>query len=674
MMLRIAIPVVILVLFGFGAAALLATAPELEPDTPEPIATTVRVKNVKPETITLRVHSQGSVMPSTESQLIPEVSGRVVWMSPKLVAGGFFNKGDALVRVEPQDYNNSRERARAALVRAEAEHELAAFEYRRLQSLAERKLTSRSQLENALRTLRVAEASLSDAKASFSQAQQDVGRTELRAPFTGLVRSETVDIGQFVSRGQAIASIYASDQVEIRLPISDRQLAYLDIPIGLRGELQAEKQPRVTLSTEYAGQHISWEGRIVRAEAAIDTSSRMVYLVARVNADDQPVPLSVGLFVNADIEGRKADNVVVMPRTALRDNNQVLVVGRDERLRYRDIKLLRLYQNDLLIEGGLNEGERVCVSPIQTAIDGMTVKPIQDSSRGDTKLAANVNRVTAMHTAIAWFVRNPVAANLMMVFLVVCGLLGALLVNQEEFPSIDVRAVSISVPYLGAAPEEVEKAVCVRVEEAIEGLEGIEKVRSSATEGVCSVFAELFMDADDTVALNEIKSRVDGINSFPVETERPIVSKVTLARRVMQIALFGNANERTLKELARGMRDDIAAIESISQVSVGYTRPYEISIEVSENSLRQYGITLDQVARSIRTASLDMPGGTIRTARRRDPDSHGGPGLSRRRIRRRCCAHEQRWHARHPCATSPPFATASRKANWSHATTTTPQW
>lgn len=218
-----------------------------------------------------------------------------------------------------------------------------------------------------------------------------------------------------------------------------------------------------------------------------------------------------------------------------------------------------------------------------------------------------------MHTAIAWFVKNPVAANLMMVFLIVGGAMGTLLVNQEEFPNIDVRAVSISVPYLGAAPEEVEKAVCVRVEEAIDGLEGIDKIQSSATEGMCSVFAELFMDADDTVALNEIKSRIDGINSFPVETERPIVSKVSLTRRVVQIALFGNTDERTLKELARNIRDDIAAIDSISQVSVGYTRPYEISIEVSETALRRFGITLDQVARAIRAASLDMPGGTIRT-------------------------------------------------------------
>ena len=143
--------------------------------------------------------------------------------------------------------------------------------------------------------------------------------------------------------------------------------------------MPADQQPSVTLSTEYAGQDISWQGKVVRAEAAIDTSSRMVFLVARVEADDKEIPLSVGLFVNADIEGRKAENVVVMPRTALRDNNQVLVVGQDQKLRFRDVKMLRLYQNDLLIESGLNAGERVCVSPIQTAIDGMTVNPVKDT-------------------------------------------------------------------------------------------------------------------------------------------------------------------------------------------------------------------------------------------------------------------------------------------------------
>ena len=218
-----------------------------------------------------------------------------------------------------------------------------------------------------------------------------------------------------------------------------------------------------------------------------------------------------------------------------------------------------------------------------------------------------------MHTAIRWFANNPVAANLLMILLLLGGLFGAITTNQEEFPSFDVKVVNVRVPYLGAAPVEVEKSVCIRVEEAIEGLEGIDKLRSTATEGMCNVTAELFDDADQTQVLNEIKSRVDGINSFPVETEKPIVSKLALTRRVIQIAVSGDTDEKTLKEIGRDLRDDIAAIDGISQVAVDYIRPYEISVEVSERELRRYGITLDQVSNAIRQGSLDMPGGTIKT-------------------------------------------------------------
>ena len=139
---------------------------------------------------------------------------------------------------------------------------------------------------------------------------------------------------------------------------------------------------------------------------------------------------------------------------------------------------------------------------------------------------------------------------------------------------IDVKVVSVTVPYLGAAPQEVERAVCTRVEEAIEGVEGIDKMRSTATEGACNVGVELAVDANEGVALNEIKSRVDGINSFPVETEKPIVSKVSLARRVVQIAVSGATDERSLKEVARDLREELVAIDGVSQVSVDYIRPY----------------------------------------------------------------------------------------------------
>ena len=376
MMRTFIIPIVIVIIFLFGAATLMATAPELVPAATKPVPTTVRIREVELEVVHLKVHSQGSVMPSTETQLIPEVSGRVIWMSPKLVAGGYFNEGEILARVDKLDYENTQNRANSTLVRAEAEQQHAHFEFQRIKSLAERQLTSRSQMENSLRALRVAEAALQDAKVNFQQAQQNLSRTEITAPFTGLVRSENVDIGQFISRGAAIATLYASDLVEVRLPIADRQLAFLNLPPTLRGELPLEQQPEVTLRTEYAGQHLTWQGRIVRTEAEIDISSRMVHLVARVPNDSTQTPLSVGLFVEAEIEGLSAENIVVLPRSALRNNDQVLIVDAEDKLRFRDIESLRLYQDNVLVKAGLEAGDRVCLSPLQTAIDGMTVNPI----------------------------------------------------------------------------------------------------------------------------------------------------------------------------------------------------------------------------------------------------------------------------------------------------------
>jgi multidrug efflux pump subunit AcrB len=218
-----------------------------------------------------------------------------------------------------------------------------------------------------------------------------------------------------------------------------------------------------------------------------------------------------------------------------------------------------------------------------------------------------------MHTAISWFTRNPVAANLLMAVLLVGGALSMFTVHLEEFPNINTQMVSITVPYLGAAPEESEQGVCLRIEEAIEGVEGIDKIHTTAAEGACNVLAELDLESDANEALNEIKSRVDGINSFPAETEKPIVSKMVITRGVAQIAISGDVDERTLKEVGKEVRDDIAALEGISQVSLTYVRPYEISLEVSEYTLRRYGLNLEDVARAVRNASLDMPGGTIRT-------------------------------------------------------------
>ena len=219
-----------------------------------------------------------------------------------------------------------------------------------------------------------------------------------------------------------------------------------------------------------------------------------------------------------------------------------------------------------------------------------------------------------MHSAINWFARNSVAANLLMTILILAGVMALMTVHQQTFPNIDPEIVSISVPYLGAAPEEAEEGVCIRIEEAVEGTVGIKKIRSNASEGLCTVQVELNEDVDPIEALNEIKSKVDGINTFPKETEKPIVSKFVYPHQVMDLVLYGEVGERTLKELGRQVRDEIAAIPGISQVQLTYVRPYEISIEVSEHTLRRHAMTLQQVVDVVRQTSLDMPGGNIKTA------------------------------------------------------------
>ena len=186
-------------------------------------------------------------------------------------------------------------------------------------------------------------------------------------------------------------------------------------------------------------------------------------------------------------------------------------------------------------------------------------------------------------------------------------------VNSEIFPEISLDRINIQVPYLGAAPDEVERAVCVRIEEAIQGLDGIKQLTSTAAEGMGSVMVELELGADIRSVLDDIKGRVDAIDTFPEETEKPIVQELLARRQVSDLALSGNADEFALKAAAERVRDELSAIPEISQVEVTSARPYEISIEVSEAVLRRHGLTFDDVASAIRRSSLDLPGGSVRT-------------------------------------------------------------
>jgi multidrug efflux pump subunit AcrB len=209
---------------------------------------------------------------------------------------------------------------------------------------------------------------------------------------------------------------------------------------------------------------------------------------------------------------------------------------------------------------------------------------------------------------------NPVAANLLAGLFVVGGLLSLTRIPQKEFPDVDVPLITVGVEYRGAAPEEAESGVCARIEEAVQGVDGVDQVRSVAAEGACAVTLELLSDADAARVLDDVKSRVDALDTLPEETEKPVVQRVTPRRPVVDVAIAGAAGERSLKAIAEQVRDEIARLPGITQVEAAGARPYEISIEVAEASLRRHGLSFDEVAQAVRRSSLDLPGGSLETA------------------------------------------------------------
>ncbi|MEX0323712.1 MAG: efflux RND transporter permease subunit [Puniceicoccaceae bacterium] len=215
---------------------------------------------------------------------------------------------------------------------------------------------------------------------------------------------------------------------------------------------------------------------------------------------------------------------------------------------------------------------------------------------------------------IAWFTRNGVAANLLMLILVVGGISSLFTIKREMFPQFSLDRIIVRVPYLGAAPEEVELGVILRVEEALQGVDGIKEVSATAQENFGTVVVEVQKGADISKVKDDVKARVDAISTFPVETERPIVEELLIQRDVIWIAIFGDTSEKTLKEIAERTRDEITKIPGISQAIVQGVRSYEISIEVSEFNLRKYGLTFNEVMAAVQRNSQDVPGGSIRSS------------------------------------------------------------
>jgi len=353
------------------------TAPEVNSHSFERVPVSVITMPVSLEPTVLQVRSQGTVQPRTETPLIAQVAGEITWVAPFLKSGGRFKQGDRLLTIDPADHQLKLAQANADLKRADAEHALALAELKRVQSLHDRGLASDAQKQQAQRNVDVAEAAKIAAEVAINRASLDLERTVITAPYTGRVRSATADLGQFIQRGGNLGVLYATDRVEIRLPLPDAQLAYLNPALLAAGVIPEGSAPEVMVSAVYAGAQRQWRGQIIRTEGEIDQASRMVHAVAEVAnepADNLP-ELPVGLFVKATIEGVTVENVATIPRSALVAGNQVLLVDSNNRLVFRHVELLRLDDNNALVIGGLSDGERLCLTRLQAPVEGMEVNP-----------------------------------------------------------------------------------------------------------------------------------------------------------------------------------------------------------------------------------------------------------------------------------------------------------
>jgi len=384
---RILMPIAILAGSAAVAYLLVSNPTQLDEASPDVQPVTVRVVEAQPESVRLTVESQGKVQAAQMVHLSTPLAGPVVWVSPALELGGFIEAGQPLMRIDPSDYETTVARSRASLQQAEAEANFATEDLNRMQGLATQSLASQAQLQDAERKSLVAAARLADAEATLGQAELDLSRTEITAPFDAVIGSKEVELGQFINRAQNIAILYGANEVEVRVPLAIRQLGYLDVPLGLRGELDDESAPDVLLTGMYGGTHQSWQGKLRRVEASIDSLSNSVQTIIRVSqpsmqetrsGKSNQIALPIGLYVQAEITGRMANEIIALPRSVIRNNNQVLVVDAENKMFLRDVEILRLEEERVLISGGILPGELICISPIQAVYDGLSVQPVKE--------------------------------------------------------------------------------------------------------------------------------------------------------------------------------------------------------------------------------------------------------------------------------------------------------
>ncbi len=373
-------PVAVLGAGAIAFALLHATKPEPEKKTEPLRPLTVYVEDVHRTDLDLTVKTAGEVRPRTEVDLVAQVAGRVVEVSTEFTEGGLVKADVPLIRIEDVDYRLALSQARVRLAeaelglkKAEADADVARKQLRNAAAASDLAL-KRPQIAEA-------EARLAAARADMEQAELNLSRTAISLPFYGRISETEVNIGEFVTPGTRLGRAFSTGAVEIRLPLDDAQLASLGLPIGYVAG--GEPGLDVSLSAVVAGKEQFWKGHLVRLDASVDPATRMIFGSARVdspyesNLSQEGMPLAVGLFVNAEIVGRRVENANVIPREALRAGDKVYVVNSSGKLEIRDVEVTHSSESEAIIATGVEPGEKVVVSSVRNPIDGMALEAMR---------------------------------------------------------------------------------------------------------------------------------------------------------------------------------------------------------------------------------------------------------------------------------------------------------
>ena len=346
--------------------------PEAKFEEPKIIPQLVETMVAYPSEVGAKISSQGTIRPEHEIFVTSELSGKVTWVSKNFLDGAGFKIGDTLMKIEKRDYElalisteSSLFQARLALEREEAEANLASIEWKRVGKGDASSLTLRKP------QLAQARAVLAAAEAAYEQSKRNLERTSIIAPFDGRVRKKMVDLGTNLIPGSRLADIYATASFEVRLPIADKDIPFIGIPLD-GTSIDPANRPEVRLSTSYGGDELNTKGSIVRSQSEIDPKTRMISVIATIPISDANSGFKVGMFVNAEINGLSFPGVTVVPRSAVKDNMIWVVI--DEKLRRKSVEVIRFEKDFAFISDGLNKNDRILITRLSSYVDGMPVR------------------------------------------------------------------------------------------------------------------------------------------------------------------------------------------------------------------------------------------------------------------------------------------------------------